>query len=47
MGNYRTKLTKLSRAGIKDVAVNAGKRSRTYPEGGASRANIKNPEEEK
>ncbi|KAA8578254.1 hypothetical protein FQN60_007325, partial [Etheostoma spectabile] len=43
MGNYRTKLTKLSRAGIKDVAVNAGKRSRTYPEGGASRANIKRP----
>lgn len=38
MGNYRTKL---SRAGIKDVAVNAGKRSRTNPEGAASRANIK------
>ncbi|XP_031150549.1 uncharacterized protein LOC116046346 isoform X2 [Sander lucioperca] len=40
MGNYRTKL---SRAGIKDVAVNAGKRSRTYPEGVASGANIKRP----
>lgn len=40
MGNYRTKL---SRAGIKDVAVNAGKRSRTNPEGAASRASIKRP----
>ncbi|XP_069388840.1 sterile alpha motif domain-containing protein 3-like [Paralichthys olivaceus] len=40
MGNYRTKLSK---AGIKDVAVNAGKRSRTNPEGAASRANIKRP----
>lgn len=40
MGNYRTKL---SRAGIKDVAVNAGKRSRTNPEGAASRAKIKRP----
>uniref|UniRef100_A0A3P8TPC2 Sterile alpha motif domain-containing protein 3-like n=1 Tax=Amphiprion percula TaxID=161767 RepID=A0A3P8TPC2_AMPPE len=40
MGNYRTKL---SRAGIKDVAVNAGKRSRTNPEGASSRANIKRP----
>lgn len=40
MGNYRTKL---SRAGIKDVAVNAGKRSRTNPEGAASRARIKRP----
>lgn len=40
MGNYRTKL---SRAGIKDVAVNAGKRSRTNPEGAASRSNIKRP----
>lgn len=38
MGNYRTKL---SRAGIKDVAVNVGKRSRTNPEGAASRTNIK------
>ncbi|KAA8579190.1 hypothetical protein FQN60_018763, partial [Etheostoma spectabile] len=38
IGNYRTKLR---RAGIKDVAVNPGKRSRTYPEGAASRANIK------
>ncbi|AWP15641.1 Hypothetical protein SMAX5B_013948 [Scophthalmus maximus] len=40
MGNYRTKL---SRAGIKDVAVNPGKRSRTNPDGSASRANIKRP----
>ena len=40
MGNYRTKLTK---AGIKDVAVNAGKHSRTNPEGAASRASIKRP----
>ncbi|CAL8373220.1 unnamed protein product [Arctogadus glacialis] len=40
MGNYRTKLC---RAGIKDVAVNAGKRSRTNPDGTASRANIKRP----
>ncbi|XP_071373622.1 uncharacterized protein [Centroberyx affinis] len=40
MGNYRTKL---SRAGIKDVAVNAGKRSSSNPEGAASRANIKRP----
>lgn len=40
MGNYRNKL---SRAGIKDVAVNAGKRSRTNPEGAASRSNIKRP----
>ncbi|CAM4572367.1 unnamed protein product [Leuciscus chuanchicus] len=30
-------------AGIKDVAVNAGKRRKTYPEGAASRANIKRP----
>uniref|UniRef100_A0A673A2K9 Uncharacterized protein n=1 Tax=Sphaeramia orbicularis TaxID=375764 RepID=A0A673A2K9_9TELE len=40
MGNYRSKL---SRAGRKDVAVNAGKRSRTNPEGAASRASIKRP----
>ncbi|XP_076613244.1 uncharacterized protein LOC143336788 [Chaetodon auriga] len=40
MGNYRTKLSK---AGIKDVAVNAGKRSRNNPEGAASRASIKRP----
>ena len=40
MGNYRTKV---SRAGIKDVVVNAGKRSRTNPEGAASRATIKRP----
>ena len=40
MGNYRTKLC---RAGIKDVAVNAGKRSRINPDGTASRANIKRP----
>lgn len=40
MGNYRTKL---SRAGMKDVAVNAGKRSRTNPKGAASRTNIKRP----
>ncbi|XP_049914827.1 uncharacterized protein LOC126399085 [Epinephelus moara] len=40
MGNYRTKL---SRAGIKDVAVNAGKRSRSNPEGASQRANIKRP----
>lgn len=38
MGNYRTKLC---RAGIKDVAVNSGKRSRISPEGSASRSNIK------
>uniref|UniRef100_A0A3B4YGN7 Uncharacterized protein n=1 Tax=Seriola lalandi dorsalis TaxID=1841481 RepID=A0A3B4YGN7_SERLL len=42
MGNYRTKL---SRAGIKDVAVNAGKRNRTNPDAAASRANIKRPRE--
>ncbi|GLD47205.1 sterile alpha motif domain-containing protein 3-like protein [Lates japonicus] len=40
MGNYRTKL---SRSGIKDVAVNLGKHSRTNPEGAASRLNIKRP----
>ena len=40
MGNYRIKLC---RAGIKDVAVNGGKRSRTNPDGTASRANIKRP----
>ncbi|KAJ8351759.1 hypothetical protein SKAU_G00232350 [Synaphobranchus kaupii] len=40
MGNYRTKL---SRAGIKDVAVNAGKRSSSNPEGASPRANIKRP----
>ena len=40
MGNYRTKV---SRAGIKDVVVNTGKRSRTNPEGAASRATIKRP----
>lgn len=38
MGNY---MTKLIRAGIKDVAVNAGIWSRTNPEGKASRASIK------
>ncbi|KAI3373747.1 hypothetical protein L3Q82_022343, partial [Scortum barcoo] len=40
MGNYRTKL---SRAGIKHVAVNAGKYNRANPEGAASRAKIKTP----
>ncbi|XP_062865607.1 uncharacterized protein LOC134328441 [Trichomycterus rosablanca] len=40
MGNYRTKL---SRVGVKDVAVNAGKRSRSNPEALASRSNIKRP----
>lgn len=40
MGNYRTKL---SRAGIKDVAGNSGKRSKTIPEGAASRLNIRKP----
>uniref|UniRef100_A0A3Q3RC73 PB1 domain-containing protein n=1 Tax=Monopterus albus TaxID=43700 RepID=A0A3Q3RC73_MONAL len=40
MGNYRTKL---SRAGIRDVAVNAGKCSRTSSKGAVSRANIKRP----
>ncbi|KAK0141201.1 Sterile alpha motif domain-containing protein 3 [Merluccius polli] len=40
MGNYRTKL---SRAGIKDVAVNAGKHSKTNPEGAAARTKIKRP----
>uniref|UniRef100_A0A3B4VKR7 Reverse transcriptase domain-containing protein n=1 Tax=Seriola dumerili TaxID=41447 RepID=A0A3B4VKR7_SERDU len=40
MGNYRTKL---SRVGIKDVTVNAGKCSRTNPDAAASRAIIKRP----
>ncbi|XP_038129287.1 uncharacterized protein LOC119775391 [Cyprinodon tularosa] len=40
IGNQRKKLAK---AGIKDVAVNSGKRSRTNPEGAAPRANIKRP----
>ncbi|KAL7883026.1 hypothetical protein SRHO_G00006840 [Serrasalmus rhombeus] len=40
MGNYRTKL---SRAGVKDVAVNAGKRSKSSPEASASRSSIKRP----
>lgn len=40
MGNY---ITKLCRAGIKDVAVIAGKRSKTNPSDAASRANIKRP----
>ncbi|KAJ8341951.1 hypothetical protein SKAU_G00342420 [Synaphobranchus kaupii] len=40
MGNLRTKLSK---AGIKDVAVNAGKRSRSNPEVAPSRANVKRP----
>lgn len=40
MGNYRHKL---SQAGIKDVAINAGKRSRTNPEGAPSRSSIKRP----
>lgn len=44
MGNYRTKL---SRAGIKDVAVNAEKRSRTNPECAASGPASKDPEEGK
>ena len=33
----------MSKAGIKDVAVNAGERSRTNPEGVAFRASIKRP----
>uniref|UniRef100_A0A668RUT8 Sterile alpha motif domain-containing protein 3-like n=1 Tax=Oreochromis aureus TaxID=47969 RepID=A0A668RUT8_OREAU len=40
MGNQRKKLAK---AGIMDVAVNAGKRSRTNPDGASPRANIKRP----
>uniref|UniRef100_A0A1A8K9E2 Uncharacterized protein n=5 Tax=Nothobranchius TaxID=28779 RepID=A0A1A8K9E2_NOTKU len=40
IGNQRKKLAK---AGIRDVAVNSGKRSRTNPEGAAPRANIKRP----
>ncbi|KAL6476697.1 hypothetical protein MHYP_G00151960 [Metynnis hypsauchen] len=40
LGNQRKKLAK---AGIKDVAVNSGKRSRTNPKGAAPRANIKRP----
>jgi len=44
MGNYRTKL---SGTGIKDLAVNSGKCSRTNPEGAACRANIKDPKEGK
>ncbi|XP_030609899.1 sterile alpha motif domain-containing protein 3-like [Archocentrus centrarchus] len=40
IGNQRKKFAK---AGIKDVAVNSGKRSRTNPEGAAPRANIKRP----
>ncbi|MEQ2301141.1 hypothetical protein AMECASPLE_032913 [Ameca splendens] len=38
VGNQRKKLAK---AGIKDVAINAGKYSRTNPQGAAPRANIK------
>ncbi|KAL2078046.1 hypothetical protein ACEWY4_025731 [Coilia grayii] len=40
MGNYRTKL---SRAGVKDVSVNAGKRSRINPTAASSHSNIKRP----
>lgn len=40
MGNNRTKL---SRAGMKDVAVNSGQHNKTNPESAASRANIKRP----
>ncbi|CAI5678291.1 unnamed protein product [Oreochromis niloticus] len=40
MGNQRKKLAK---AGIMDVAVNAGKRSRTNTDGASPRANIKRP----
>ena len=40
MGNYRTKL---SRVGIKDVSVNAGKQSHSNPGGASPRANIKRP----
>ncbi|MEQ2192569.1 hypothetical protein XENOCAPTIV_013789 [Xenoophorus captivus] len=40
VGNQRKKLAK---AGIKDVAINAGKRSRTNRQGAAPRANIKRP----
>ncbi|XP_076879102.1 uncharacterized protein LOC143527703 [Brachyhypopomus gauderio] len=40
LGNQRKKLAK---AGIKDVAVNSGKRSRTNPKVAAPRANIKRP----
>uniref|UniRef100_A0A3P9BV25 PB1 domain-containing protein n=1 Tax=Maylandia zebra TaxID=106582 RepID=A0A3P9BV25_9CICH len=40
MGDQKKKLAK---AGIMDVAVNAGKRSRTNPDGASPRANIKRP----
>ena len=40
MGNYRSKL---SRAGIFEVAVNSGKRSRNNPDRQAPHANIKRP----
>lgn len=40
IGNQRKKLAE---AGIRDVAVNSGKCSRTNPEGAAPRANIKRP----
>lgn len=40
MGNYRHKL---SQAGTQDVAINAGKRSRTNPEGAPSRSSVKRP----
>ncbi|KAJ8349285.1 hypothetical protein SKAU_G00244150 [Synaphobranchus kaupii] len=40
MGNYRSKLR---RAGLPEVAVNGGKRSRSSPDGEPSRANIKRP----
>lgn len=40
MGNYRSKLSK---AGVKDVSINAGKRSRSSPGGAPSRSGIKRP----
>ncbi|XP_063054304.1 sterile alpha motif domain-containing protein 3-like isoform X2 [Engraulis encrasicolus] len=40
MGNYRTKL---SRAGLKEVSVNAGKRSRLHPTAPSAHSQIKRP----
>lgn len=40
MGNYRTKL---SRAGLKEVSVNAGKRSRLHPTAPPPHSQIKRP----
>ena len=43
MGNYRTKL---SRAGLQEVAVNSGKRSRNNPDRESPHTNIKRPQRE-